>query len=69
MREVARIYPPPKINGGRPSRIRFIRQTHTRPPHFGIFFSTTPDSLPDSYDNFRTLKNVPFVSAEMIKIC
>jgi GTP-binding protein len=53
LREVTRQNPPPRL-AGRSTRIRFIKQTHARPPHFGLFFSSTPDALPDSYVRYLT---------------
>jgi GTP-binding protein len=51
LKECTRMTPPPRING-RPTKIRFVKQTHTRPPSFCIFFSTSPENLPESYVRF-----------------
>ena len=53
VRQLTRLQPPPRING-RPTKIRFLNQTHTRPPHFGLFFSASANLISESYVRFLT---------------
>eukprot|EP00455_Lapot_gusevi_P034314 TRINITY_DN3778_c0_g3_i1.p1 TRINITY_DN3778_c0_g3~~TRINITY_DN3778_c0_g3_i1.p1 ORF type:complete len:118 (-),score=19.80 TRINITY_DN3778_c0_g3_i1:43-396(-) len=48
LREITRFQPPPRIQD-RPTRIKFMVQTHIRPPRFTLFFNRAPKLLPDSY--------------------
>jgi GTP-binding protein len=49
--EMTERHPPPVVAGGRPLRLRYMTQVHTRPPTFAVF-TQRADSLPESYSRY-----------------
>lgn len=53
MRQITRLHPPPRVSG-RQLKIRFMNQTHTRPPHFSLFFNSSSNEISETYVRYLT---------------
>ena len=53
MRQLTRLNPPPRV-AGRLTKIRFLNQTHARPPQFALYYSAAPQEVSISYMRYVT---------------